>query len=47
VLYPGELEYRTEQKRRAEGIFVEDETWHQITHIMQELKVEDKVGQPA
>jgi len=47
VLYPGELEHRTEQKRRAEGIFIEDETWHQITEIMKELKVEDKVGQPT
>jgi uncharacterized oxidoreductase len=46
VLYPGEIEYKTELKRRAEGIFVEDETWHQITELMRELKVEATVGQP-
>jgi uncharacterized oxidoreductase len=33
VLYPGELEYRTEQRRRAEGIPVEDETWNKVTAI--------------
>jgi uncharacterized oxidoreductase len=27
VLYPGELEWRTEQQRRREGVPVEDETW--------------------
>ncbi len=47
VLYPGEIEYRTELQRRKEGIYVEDETWRQITELMQELKVEDKVGQPG
>jgi uncharacterized oxidoreductase len=47
VLYPGEIEYKTELKRRAEGIFVEDETWHQITELMKELKVEEAVGQPS
>jgi len=31
VLVPGEPETRTEKKRLAEGIFVEDETWKQIT----------------
>jgi len=46
VLYPGEIEYRTEQKRRTEGIFVEDQTWEHITSLIKELKVEDKVGQP-
>jgi len=46
VLYPGEPEYRTEQARRRDGIFVEDETWEQITALMQELKVEAAVGQP-
>ena len=27
VFYPGEIEYRTELKRREEGIYVEDQTW--------------------
>ena len=46
VLYPGEIEFKTEQKRRAEGIFIEDETWKQITELMHELNVENEVGQP-
>ncbi len=46
VLYPGEIEYRTELKRREEGIFVEEETWAQITQIMEDLKVADAVGRP-
>ena len=46
VLYPGEIEYKTELKRREEGIDVEEETWNQITELMRELKVLDAVGQP-
>ncbi len=46
VLYPGEIEYNTERKRREEGIDVEEETWNQITDLMRELKVLDSVGQP-
>jgi LDH2 family malate/lactate/ureidoglycolate dehydrogenase len=30
VLYPGEIEYRTEQRRRKEGIPIEDETWGRL-----------------
>jgi len=30
VLYPGEMEHRTEQGRRREGIPVEDETWSKL-----------------
>jgi uncharacterized oxidoreductase len=36
VLYPGEMEYRTEQQRRRDGIFVEDTTWQQITDLQRE-----------
>ena len=46
VLYPGEIEHRTEQTRRREGIFVEDETWAQISGLMQSLGVESLVGSP-
>ncbi|MCH7714087.1 MAG: Ldh family oxidoreductase [Chloroflexi bacterium] len=46
VLYPGEIEHNTEIARRRDGITIEDSTWHQITSLMQELKVEDKVGSP-
>jgi len=33
VLYSGEIEYRTEQRRRREGIPIEDETWRQLTAL--------------
>ena len=47
VMYPGEPEYRTEQTRRRDGIDVEEETWQQITTMMEELGVIDAVGQPS
>jgi uncharacterized oxidoreductase len=46
VLYPGEIEYRTEQTRRRDGIFVEDDTWSQISGLMKSLEVENLVGEP-
>ena len=46
VLYPGEIEYNREQQRRKEGIFVEDETWSQLSGLMKILDVEKEVGQP-
>ena len=46
VLYPGEIEYLTEQRRRKEGIFVEDQTWGQISDLMKDLEVEKLVGRP-
>ena len=33
VLYPGEIEYRTEQRRRAVGIPIEDATWRRLGEI--------------
>jgi uncharacterized oxidoreductase len=45
VLYPGEPEWRTEQKRRKEGIFVEDTTWQKLQGLVEELKLERKLGQ--
>ncbi len=36
VLYPGELEHRTAQERRRDGIFVEDETWSQLMALKAE-----------
>jgi uncharacterized oxidoreductase len=33
VLYPGEIEYRTEQQRRRDGIPIEEETWRQLTEL--------------
>jgi uncharacterized oxidoreductase len=36
VLYPGELEHRTAQQRRRDGIFVEEETWNQLMALKAE-----------
>lgn len=36
VLYPGEFEHRTTQQRRRTGIYVEDETWRQLTTLQTE-----------
>jgi uncharacterized oxidoreductase len=33
VLYPGEIEYRTEQRRRREGIPIEPATWKRLGEI--------------
>jgi len=39
ILTPGEPELRTEAERRKAGIFVEDQTWGQITEIAREFKL--------
>jgi uncharacterized oxidoreductase len=39
VLVPGEPETRMEERRLAEGIFVEDETWKQITDAAESVGV--------
>ena len=46
VLYPGEIEWKNEQTRRRDGIFVEDETWAQLSDLMESLNVEREVGKP-
>lgn len=33
VLYPGEIEYRTEQRRRREGILIEAATWTRLGEV--------------
>ena len=43
VFYPGEVEYITEQKRRAEGVYIEDETWRQITELARSLQVPESI----
>jgi uncharacterized oxidoreductase len=47
VLYPGEIEYLTEQQRLKEGIFIEDETWRELWQLVQELRLESKIGNPG
>ena len=46
VLYPGEMEWRTEQQRRREGIFVEDETWSQLETLIREHALGEVIGKP-
>ena len=40
VMVPGEYESRQEQKRRREGIFIEETTWTEIQMIARELGVD-------
>lgn len=44
VLYPGEVEYRTEKKRRAEGITIEDATWKKLTALATEYGIAAELG---
>ena len=46
VYYPGEVEWLTEQRRLKDGIFVEDETWEQISKLIQEHNLADTIGEP-
>ena len=46
VFYPGEVEWRNEQRRRSEGIYIEDETWAQISALITEHDLEQAIGQP-
>ncbi len=39
VLHPGEIGYRTEQRRRREGIPIEDETWGRLEALAREAGV--------
>jgi uncharacterized oxidoreductase len=39
VFYPGELEHMREQKRRAEGIEIEDATWEKLRTLAGEYKL--------
>ncbi len=43
VYYPGELEYLTEQKRRAEGIPIEDTTWANLVRTAETLGLSELV----
>ncbi|WJR79494.1 Ldh family oxidoreductase [Bradyrhizobium sp. NP1] len=44
VLCPGEVEYRCEQRRRKEGIAVEDATWDRLRVLARDYKVADELG---
>jgi uncharacterized oxidoreductase len=44
VFYPGEVEYLREQKRRAEGIEIEDATWDRLRTLAGEYKIASELG---
>jgi uncharacterized oxidoreductase len=44
VLYPGEIEYLTEQRRRAEGIDVEDATWRKLRDLADRYELTATLG---
>jgi uncharacterized oxidoreductase len=41
VMYPGEPEWRIEQKRRKKGIYIEGETWKKLEAIINEQRFKD------
>jgi LDH2 family malate/lactate/ureidoglycolate dehydrogenase len=44
ILYPGEPEWREEEKRKKLGVFVEDLWWENIVKVAKEIKVDvDKI----
>jgi uncharacterized oxidoreductase len=44
VLYPGEMEYLTEQERRRTGIDVEDATWNKLVALAGEYRLAAELG---
>ena len=46
VFYPGEIGWRTEQQRRREGVYIEEETWEQIWALAKAHELEDTIGRP-
>jgi uncharacterized oxidoreductase len=40
ILMPGEPEFRQEERRRREGIFIDDESWRHFAECVRELGVE-------
>jgi LDH2 family malate/lactate/ureidoglycolate dehydrogenase len=44
VLYPGEIENRTEKERRVSGIDVEDATWEKLKELAAEYKLAGELG---
>jgi len=47
VLYPGEIEHRTEQRRRREGISIEDATWKRLGEIAARFGISAPREMPA
>lgn len=44
VLYPGEIEHRAEQQRRAEGVEIEDATWSRLAELAASYGLAERLG---
>ena len=44
VFYPGEVEYLREQKRKVEGIEVEDATWDKLKQLARDCRLAAELG---
>ena len=44
VLYPGEIELRTEKARNRDGVPVDDETWGKLAALAEKYGVSDIMG---
>ena len=44
VFYPGEVEYLREQKRRKEGIEIEDATWEKLRALAADYRLSAELG---
>ena len=44
VLYPGEIEHRSERARRESGIAVEDATWSKLKQFAEEAGLAESLG---
>jgi LDH2 family malate/lactate/ureidoglycolate dehydrogenase len=46
ILIPGEPEFREEERRKREGIYVEEPTWDEIIEIARKLKIDTESIKP-
>ena len=44
VLYPGEVEARSRQERRTNGVPIEQATWEEVAKLIKEFRIEDELG---
>jgi LDH2 family malate/lactate/ureidoglycolate dehydrogenase len=44
ILYPGEKETMSRRERTQSGVQIEEETWSQVSELLREYRVADKIG---
>ncbi|MBI4220871.1 MAG: Ldh family oxidoreductase, partial [Chloroflexi bacterium] len=47
ILFPGEKEFKSRQKRLKEGVDIEQTTWDQIARLIKEYRLPSSLGSPA